>query len=220
MIQDKMIGMFPVNLFVDTLSDQEIDRSSVYQAAIDNFNNSLAIPERRSKWEDTNTQFLSYNRNVLDTIPSLSSLKQSIQNRIDTYTKEVLGSNDEYSLYITTSWFTYLQEGKSHPRHTHTNSILSGVFYLAANEDDCVEFFHNDPNNGLNMKLTKVKNEFNYESCCIPVQSGALMLFPSTVGHGVPYTTRKGKDMRISLAFNTFIKGTIGDNQFANLLNI
>jgi len=43
----------------------------------------------------------------------------------------------------------------------------------------------------------------------MPVVPGLLMMFPSRLEHSV--ITKKESNNRISLAFNTFIKGDLGD---------
>ncbi len=45
----------------------------------------------------------------------------------------------------------------------------------------------------------------------IPQENNNLILFPSSLTHMVE--TKEGNNTRISLAFNVFIKGIIGDNK-------
>ena len=52
-------------------------------------------------------------------------------------------------------------------------------------------------------------NEDNSGSWYMPVVPGLLMMFPSRLEHSV--ITKKESNNRISLAFNTFIKGDLGD---------
>ena len=53
-------------------------------------------------------------------------------------------------------------------------------------------------------------NLWNSETWFFPVKTGKLIMFPSSTIHSVEI--KKGKNTRISLAFNTFYKGTIGSN--------
>ena len=60
------------------------------------------------------------------------------------------------------------------------------------------------------IKLTsKEFNFYNSESWWIPVKTGDLVVFPSNFAHSVANT--ESKNTRISLSFNTFLKGIIGD---------
>ena len=67
----------------------------------------------------------------------------------------------------------------------------------------------------LELKVNKY-NIFNATSWWYPVQTGDVILFPSTLNHGVD--KKKGTNTRISLSFNTFIKGKLGEN--ANLTEL
>ena len=57
----------------------------------------------------------------------------------------------------------------------------------------------------------KEQNMYTCVEAYFPVGKGDIVLFPSTLEHSVP-TTSDDKT-RISLAFNSFIKGTLGDNK-------
>lgn len=63
---------------------------------------------------------------------------------------------------------------------------------------------------------TREPNLFNTYKFPLSVGTFDLILFPSHLQHEVP-TTTSGKD-RISLSFNTFVKGDFGQYQNANLL--
>ena len=52
-------------------------------------------------------------------------------------------------------------------------------------------------------------NVFNARSWWYTVQSGDLVLFPSSLIHGVD--VKEGDNTRISLAFNVFLKGHVGN---------
>ena len=51
---------------------------------------------------------------------------------------------------------------------------------------------------------------WNSGSWFFPVETGDLFMFPSSTTHQVE--TKKGNNTRISLAFNTFYKGSVGSN--------
>ena len=58
------------------------------------------------------------------------------------------------------------------------------------------------------------KKEYNYwnsDTWWFSVKTGELLLFPSTLTHDVQ--TKEGSNTRTSLAFNVFIKGTLGSNR-------
>ena len=53
-------------------------------------------------------------------------------------------------------------------------------------------------------------NLWNSETWFFPVETGQLIMFPSSTTHQVE--TKQGNNTRISLAFNTFYKGSVGSN--------
>ena len=52
---------------------------------------------------------------------------------------------------------------------------------------------------------------FNATSFKFPVETGNIFLFRSSLVHGVD--KKKGKNIRTSLSFNVFFKGTIGNKE-------
>ncbi len=54
-------------------------------------------------------------------------------------------------------------------------------------------------------------NFYNSSSWWFPVEIGQLIMFPSSTTHQVD--NKKGSNTRISLAFNTFYKGSLGVNR-------
>ena len=86
--------------------------------------------------------------------------------------------------------------------------FISGVFYIAANKEiDKIKFYKAN-HSSLELKVNKY-NIFNATSWWYPVQTGDIILFPSTLNHGVD--KKKGTNTRTSLSFNVFMKGKIGD---------
>ena len=57
---------------------------------------------------------------------------------------------------------------------------------------------------------TEKFNLWNSGTWFFPVETGNLFMFPSSTTHQVE--TKKGNNTRISLAFNTFYKGSVGSN--------
>ena len=81
----------------------------------------------------------------------------------------------------------------------------------------------------MNDKITFYKNEhpfianqpkqfnvFNSTSWWVSVKPAQLLMFPSSLMHGVDL--KEDDSERISLAFNTFLKGSLGHNDDLNEL--
>ena len=111
--------------------------------------------------------------------------------------------------YITQSWTNYTRTNQNHHSHQHPNSFISGVLYISADEKFDKITLHR---NGY-QQIKPVPTEWNWynsDSWFYTVKTGMIILFPSNTTHNVE--TKEGDNKRISLAFNTFFKGTMGEN--------
>jgi uncharacterized protein (TIGR02466 family) len=157
-------------------------------------------------------RFILNDQNMID-------IKKFIDNCLDVYMKKIYNPHDSISpeLYVTQSWINWMKPGTEHQQHTHANSVLSGSFYINANKKyDLLEFLKSDFNQFH--ILTKEYNEYNTYDAGIAVETYDLILFPSSLLHHVPPT--QNPDVRVSLAFNTFLRGKIGNESTVSYLDI
>jgi uncharacterized protein (TIGR02466 family) len=145
---------------------------------------------------------------VLDK-PELASLKSSLLDGVQNYMDTIICADPNVKAYITQSWVNYTGPGQFHHKHCHQNSYLSGVFYISADASTDKISFYSNTYNQINVKPTEW-NIFNSESWWYPVKTGQLLLFPSHLTHAV--LPKHDSNIRISLAFNTFLKGNLGSN--------
>lgn len=138
----------------------------------------------------------------------LSDINSFIQKCLNKYLKQVYAPRHDVSLYVTQSWFNYTKPGEYHHKHEHPNSFVSGVLYMNADvEKDKIYFYRNGYQQ---LKLpTDNFNPFNSESWYFTVSTGNIVLFPSGLTHMVETVQAEGT--RISLAFNTFFDGYVGE---------
>lgn len=149
----------------------------------------------------------SIDSNVLDK-PELQSLTEFLNNSLQEYFNTVYSPKTDANLCITQSWVNYTKPGQYHHKHAHPNSLISGVFYIQAAKETDKLYFFKDGSQQLRV-IPKDFNLYNSESWWLAAATGTLYLFPSTLHHMVEQV--KGEDTRISLSFNTFPKGIIGD---------
>tara|TARA_R100000908_G_C3752530_1_gene146998 strand:- start:77 stop:697 length:621 start_codon:yes stop_codon:yes gene_type:complete len=139
----------------------------------------------------------------------MKGIKLFIEEGIQTYVDNIICPKDDTQVYITQSWINYNNENQYHHSHTHSNSYISGVFYFIADENfDSINF--SNRNYSLINPVIKDFNIWNSQDWWFSVHSKKLILFPSSTTHNV--FQKKDNNIRISLAFNTFVKGTIGSN--------
>lgn len=149
------------------------------------------------------SNFTSSNKQVLDH-PAFLNVKKFITDNLNNYRDTVLFPKKEMNIFITESWVNYTNKNESHHVHTHTNSYLSGVFYFETIENDSIIFYKDwQP---LTVQ-TDNNNLYNCGTWEYPVKQNQLILFPSNTQHSVKLNTQN--KTRISLAFNTYIKGNL-----------
>ena len=138
---------------------------------------------------------------------TLKNLKEDLQKRVVDYFDKVICTTNSITPYITQSWINYTETNQFHHSHFHSNSYVSGVFYIAAKKEvDQIIFYRHDQKT-FELSVARY-NDFNSASWWCSVQTGDVVLFPSSLHHGVE--KKKGPDTRISLSFNVFFKGKIG----------
>jgi uncharacterized protein (TIGR02466 family) len=162
------------------------------------------------------TNFRSDDTHVLDA-PEMGSLRGIVQEHVNQFGWKIISADPKHTFYITQSWVNFTQPGQSHFRHMHTNSLISGSIYVyVKKEADSICFYRNS---GAQILVTDDQtNPFNTPIHRVPVDVGDLVLFPSSLLHDVEPTT--GAHIRVSLAFNAFIKGELGSEQRLNRLVI
>jgi len=145
-------------------------------------------------------------------------LKNELDLRIKDYFDKVICSSDNITPYITQSWLNYTEKNQYHHKHTHPNSLVSGVFYVNCHEElDKIKFFKDKIHSTIKLEV-KDWNLYNSETWWFSVKTGDIILFPSSLMHMVE--TKEGDNSRISLAFNVFIKGTFGSNKNISELHL
>lgn len=142
-----------------------------------------------------------------------NKIKKEINISILDYFEKIISPENKIIPYITQSWFNYTEEKESHHRHSHSNSLISGVLYISADEtNDNISFFTHKLSQHDWIRIhNKNLNQFNATEYFMSVKTGDLILFPSSLMHCV--NQKRGDNTRISLAFNVFIKGKIGSDE-------
>jgi uncharacterized protein (TIGR02466 family) len=153
---------------------------------------------------------ITTNNNYILNEKPFTNIKKELDLTVQDYFDKVISPANKITPYITQSWLNYTEKNQYHHKHQHPNSLVSGVFYINCHkEHDKIKFF-NESYKTLKLEI-KDWNLWNSESWWFTVKTGDVILFPSSLTHMVE--TKQGDNTRISLAFNVFIKGTIGNNK-------
>lgn len=141
----------------------------------------------------------------------LHKLKEFCEKHIKIYIDNVISPKGDVKFYITQSWLKMTKPGEEHRKHNHPNSIISGVYYIKTTVNDVIKFY--DPNSVTKQAIKFSQKEahiWNATSWLFPVTNNKLILFPAWLEHSVPINPQATTD-RISLAFNVFAKGIVGE---------
>ena len=142
---------------------------------------------------------------VLDK-PEMSRVRQFIEVKLKEFVSKIMGSDDE--IVITQSWLNRNSKGESHHVHRHPNSMFSGVWYPQIYESSPPIQFTKTEQRDVGFHVKKI-NMFNSQSFLLNLKMGDLIFFPSNLIHSV--SPNYSDEERISLSFNTWPKGDLGD---------
>ena len=190
-----------VNLFPTPIGKFNIGR--------DFTNDELSFIKHQKKCISTGN-FMSTESNLLDKI-EMSDIRDIIQGELDAYHNYIFSPKTKTEIYITQSWANYTDVGQFHHAHTHNNSYISGVLYIQTLKDDSICFTRPSLQMSILQIEPAVSNHWNAQAWRLGANSGELLLFPSTLVHEVKL--RENPGTRISISFNTFLRGDIGNSE-------
>ncbi len=196
-MQSTIHGLFPTPIYITKLTRQFSNKENKFieKSKLDTYKNEGN---------------LTSNDNCILNSKTFISLKKELDEIIKDYFNKVISPSNNIKPYITQSWLNYTEQTQYHHTHAHPNSLVSGVLYINADKDnDKIKFFK--PMYQIIKPEIKEYNLYNSETWWFPVETLDVVLFPSSLTHRVE--VKQGTNTRISLAFNTFIKGTVGDNK-------
>jgi uncharacterized protein (TIGR02466 family) len=144
--------------------------------------------------------------------PGLEKLKQKLVFALQDYANNVLGFAGRYS--ITQSWLTIKNPGQRHVMHSHSNSIISGVYYFK-NQDETsgLTFVKNQVGSNGTFSMAplvnpNVENQFTFNEVTLSAQNNMVCMFPSYLPHRV--NVNNTSDTRFAIAFNAMPTYALG----------
>ncbi len=142
--------------------------------------------------------------------PQLRSVKRAVQETLDAYASEVLGVKQR--LYITQSWSLINPPGVGMHGHTHSNSLVSGSLYYTDLPEPAsgMIFDRHRTYQQIELRPEREKNNlYNATANLVMPRRNDVILFSSSLQHMVQ--VNGSSEPRYSIAFNSFIKGRLGD---------
>ena len=199
------------NIFPTPIYTTKIDRGFTKQ--------ELEFVKQQKKHCTNNQGNINTKDNYILNRKEFKNIKKFLDKHCKNYLDTVICPKNNIEIYITQSWLNYTEANQYHHRHEHPNSVVSGVFYFDSDiKNDKILFSHSKGYQQIRPTIDKTKfNVWNSETWFFPVETGNLFMFPSSTTHQVE--TKKGINTRISLAFNTFYKGSVGsDTELTELI--
>jgi hypothetical protein len=101
---------------------------------------------------------------------------------------------------INDSWINFQKKGSKLLSHKHPGNIISGVIYLAVDENSSVIAFEN-PNPYIGFTRRNGQTEYNAEFSSIKPKLGSCIIFPSWLSHSSGLSINESNE-RVALSFN------------------
>ena len=119
----KILEIFPTSLYVDILP-------LGFEHLIEWFDNQEMLGVENNP-SDHKIDSVNYGARSSDTYilnkPECENLSKYILSKVPEYALTLGYPYEEYK--FTQSWITWKAPGQQHSRHTHSNSIISGIFF-------------------------------------------------------------------------------------------
>jgi uncharacterized protein (TIGR02466 family) len=170
----------------------------------------LAYIKSHSTATYRNVGNVTSNNNYILNEPEMTSLKKFVTGQLNEYVKRVYKPKYPAEVFVTQSWLNWTKKGEFHHRHEHPNSFISGVLYISTDSTKDKITFHKSGYKQLQL-TPETFDIYNSDSWWLNVKTGGIVMFPSSLTHHVEDVVTD--DVRVSLAFNSFVKGTLGDNK-------
>ena len=153
-----------------------------------------------------NEDIVHQSKDGLQLLSTFQNLKDIIYQQNEKYLNDLQYEFDE--IEMTSMWSNHLEPIQSHPPNTHSNNLLSGVFYLHSESPASpIQFF--DPRVQANVLSPRRKKANKYNSSmiqlnCLPCTG---YIFPAWLQHWVPPTPVD----RLSISWNIIARGEYGE---------
>ena len=142
---------------------------------------------------------------LAEQIPAIARLVKILDKHAADFAKELHWNIRGGKPICDSLWVNVMPEGGSHTSHIHTNSVISGTYYVAVPQGAGPIVFE-DPRHAMMMaapsRLDKAPRAMKHHVSETP-HEGTVMLWESYLRHEVPLNRSEG--LRISISFNYVI---------------
>jgi uncharacterized protein (TIGR02466 family) len=142
--------------------------------------------------------------------PELKSVKDAVQEVLDIYAQEVMCIPQR--LYVTQSWSLTNDANVGMHGHSHSNSVLSGSLYYCELPSPAANMVFTRHVSYQQIDLAPDRNKrnvYNTPVHAVAPKQNEVILFSSRLTHMVEPNV--SNQPRHAIAFNTFVKGKLGN---------
>lgn len=147
----------------------------------------------------------SSNFDLAAMIPAFKQLVKELDKHAATFAKELHWDIRGGKPICDSIWVNVMPEGGSHTSHIHTNSVISGTYYVSVPQG-AGPIVYEDPRHALMMaapqRLASAPREMKSHVSETP-EAGTVLMWESWLRHEVPLNKADG--LRISVSFNYVI---------------
>lgn len=151
--------------------------------------------------------------------PELLSIKEAVQEALDVYASDIMGITQK--LYVTQSWSLTNNQNVAMHGHSHSNSLISGSLYYCELPTPVARMIFDRHRSYQQLEILpqeEKRNIYNTPLNIITPKTHDLLLFPSGMQHYIE--PNLSPEPRHVIAFNTFIRGKLGDYRDVSELNL
>jgi hypothetical protein len=151
--------------------------------------------------------------------PKLKSIKIAVQEALDIFANKVMGIQQK--LYVTQSWSLINKPSVGMHGHSHSNSIVSGSLYFTDMPEPVAGMLFDRHRTYQQLEIrpdNDKQNLYNTPANIVIPKRNEIILFSSSLQHLVQVNT--STKPRYSIAFNSFIRGTLGDHKDVSELSL
>ncbi len=147
----------------------------------------------------------SSNFDLAAMIPAFKTLVKELDKHASAFAKELHWDIRGGKPICDSIWVNVMPEGGSHTSHIHTNSVISGTYYVSVPQG-AGPIVYEDPRHALMMaapqRLATAPREMKSHISETP-EAGTVLMWESWLRHEVPLNKADG--LRISVSFNYVI---------------
>ncbi len=205
MCMSNIQSLFPTLLYRADLAKPQRLNQDLEDAAITLSEDDVAGQRWCEKHGYPGYTSFSSNFDLVAMIPAFKTLVKELDKHAAAFAKELHWDIRGGKPICDSIWVNVMPEGGSHTSHIHTNSVISGTYYVAVPQG-AGPIVYEDPRHAMMMaapqRLATAPREMKSHISETP-EAGTVLMWESWLRHEVPLNKADG--LRISVSFNYVI---------------